>query len=359
MPRQQQFASIFLGALCLACVTGRHRPSQLCGTWVLQPRFLEKGEHWPDRWSPRGILTMKEDDTFTLHLEMRVMMSLHMDATGSYTRRGDTITLTGVREGFMNDGYSKDIFQNEPWTMQLKYSKGSLADPGDRFPILVCRREGAKPPPKPKPRPRPSDPRALAIVREMQQRYATLTSYSDEGTLRPSERNAFPGDLNFRTRFARPHRFRFQVVAIEGGKPWERNIIWSNGKKSRWYSEHLGYGGTHERALISALCTIAPTSGTTSMLVPSLLLPVDFDGPTVEASSEGLSLEGEEQVSGKDCYVIGINGPDGLREKLWIEKSRYLILRVIYTMPPTATITYQPKRNIKIPESEFEFSPPK
>jgi len=44
--------------------------------------------------------------------------------------------------------------------------------------------------------------------------------------------------------------------------------------------------------------------------------------------------------------------------KLWIEKSSHLILQVFDSLP-RATITYQPKCNLAIADSEFKFTPPK
>jgi len=145
-------------------------------------------------------------------------------------------------------------------------------------------------------------------------------------------------------------------VAVADGKEWDRNVVWSDGKKTWLYMESVG--GSDERGLGNALSTISVTSGDETMLVPSLLLPLDFHGPMIDPAFEQISIVGEVKVSGKDCDVIGVGNPGGVRLKLWIEKSTHLILRA-YDGMPKATITYQPKCNVKIADSEFNFSPPK
>jgi outer membrane lipoprotein-sorting protein len=307
-------------------------------------------------------LTLNDDGTFTQHVQNRVMWTLIMTSRGKYMRAGDTLTLTGTSAGYSDDGYVKEHFKDRAFTMKLKYADGVLTILDGRtdegISRIVFRREGEHALPLPKVR--PSDPKAVQIVHEMQRRYAALKSYSDEGTLTSSGRGFMAKNAIFQTRFVRPRRFRFQVVEFEDGKEWNKNVVWSDGEKAWWYSREMGglEGGTVERGLGNALSTISPTAGEETMLVPALLLPTEFGGPSFDAALEEISFAGDEKVSGKDCFVIGLSNPEGMRQKLWIEKSDYQILQAFDSLPK-ATITYQPKCNLAIPDSEFKFSPPK
>jgi hypothetical protein len=87
-------------------------------------------------------------------------------------------------------------------------------------------------------------------------------------------------------------------------------------------------------------------------------LPAEFGEPQIDTFFKEISLAGEESVSRKSCYVIRLSNPGGMDLTLWVDKSSYLILRALET-DENAMISYQPKRDIKIAESELEFSPAK
>lgn len=87
-------------------------------------------------------------------------------------------------------------------------------------------------------------------------------------------------------------------------------------------------------------------------------MPAEFGEPQIDTFFKEISLAGEESVSRKSCYVIRLSNPGGMDLTLWVDKSSYLILRALET-DENAMISYQPKRDIKIAESELEFSPAK
>jgi hypothetical protein len=326
----------------------RNKHSELSGTWVLQFAHQEQGRDAPDPKLVRWSWTLNDDGTFTEHKETHAMVIMTENARGNCMRSGDVLTLTGISEGYMDDGYVKGPFK-EPFTMKLKYADHALIfldDAADNDVLrTVFRREGGHAPPKPELQ--PSDPKAVEIVHEVQRRYAALKSYSDEGTLTSAGRGWMPKNARFHTRFVRPDKFYFQLGGI---------VVWSDGKKSGLYEgKAAGYQGLR---VVGALSMISPTSGVETMLVPALLLPADFHGSMIDPSSREISLVGEDEVSGKDCYMIGVSNPEGMHLKLWIEKSSHLILKAFDSLPK-ATITYQPQCNIKIAESEFQFTPPK
>jgi outer membrane lipoprotein-sorting protein len=186
--------------------------------------------------------------------------------------------------------------------------------------------------------------------------YTALNSYSDEGILTSSGTGYMAKHARFQTRFVRPHKFRFQVMQATYGNEWDKDVVWSDGKKTWWYNGMSG--GSEERGSGNALSTPSVTAGDAATLVPALLMPAEFGGGEFDTSSGGIALAGEERVSGTDCYVISLNNPEGTDLKLWIEKSSYLTLRA-FDRTSESTITYQPKCNVKIADSEFKFTPPK
>ena len=145
--------------LCLACVTGCHKRSEVSGTWVMQQET--DGEEG-DALDPKLLnwtLTLQDDGTFTEHMENQH----HDDARGQYhgplhTIRRFSVTLTGSRETYSDDGYHKGT-RKEPVTIRLKYAHKTLTGLEEGTKDLVFRREGDKAPPKPKTRPKPSDRR--------------------------------------------------------------------------------------------------------------------------------------------------------------------------------------------------------
>jgi len=346
-------------AFCLVCATGCHRHSELSGTWVVQLPDQEEGIDAHDAMLPKWTLTLYDDGTFTQYLENHVMVTAIMHSSGKYTRSGDTLTLNGTSEAYTDDGYRKGTHK-DPLTMRLKYSGGALIMSDDQTGDVVFRREGSHAPPKPKPQPRASDPKAVQIVHEMQRRYASLNTYSDEGKMTSSGAGFMAKSARFQTRFLRPRKFRFQAIEMLNGKEWNKDVVWSDGKKAWLYMYQMGglESSSEERRLGNALSTISITPGYAAILIPELLLPADFGEPHIDTFFKQISLAGEENVSGKDCYVIRLSNPGGMDLKLWVDRSSYLILRAFDKLA-NATISYQPKRDVKIAESEFEFSPPK
>jgi outer membrane lipoprotein-sorting protein len=338
-----------------------HKHSELIGTWVAQwPDQMERAAT-DDAMLPKLTLTLYDDGTFTYYVETHVMANAVMFSSGKYARTGNIVTLSGTRKIYMDDGYQKGT-DKSAWSERLSYTGNRLRMGNNSRWDPVFRREGDHTPlkPQPQPQPRPSDPKAVQIVHEMQRRYASLNTYSDEGTLRSSGTGFMASNARFRTRFDRPHKFRFQVTEFADGEELDKNVIWSNGKKSWWYENETGEGegGIEERGLASALCAISPGAGYETMLVPALLLPADFGEPHIDAFFKEISLAGEESVSRKNCYVIRLSNPGGMDLKLWVDKSSYLILRA-FDKVANATISYQPKRDIKIADAEIAFSAPK
>src|SRR5947199_2329414 len=94
-------------AFHLVLAAGADKRSALSGIWVMQSYYQEQGADAPDPKLTRDTLTLNDDGTFTQHAENHVMTTLIMTARGNYTRKGDTRTLTGVSEGYRDDGYVK------------------------------------------------------------------------------------------------------------------------------------------------------------------------------------------------------------------------------------------------------------
>ncbi|HEU4836417.1 MAG TPA: hypothetical protein VFS90_18450, partial [Pyrinomonadaceae bacterium] len=76
---------------------------------------------------------------------------------------------------------------------------------------------------------------AQDIVFKMAERYAALSSYQDSGVVEtvtegPLARRGT--DIYFKTNFTKPNKLRFEWIDYVSLASFERNAIWSDGKKA-------------------------------------------------------------------------------------------------------------------------------
>lgn len=305
--------------------------------------------------APKWTLTLKADGSFEESIENRVMMDLASNGRGTYTRQGNRVTFRGTATYRSDDGYAKDS-GTKPIAYDFTHVNGALIQKGrGSGPDMVFRRVGDPAPPSDKPVVQQSDPKAAALLKLVEKRYASLSSYSDEGTMKSSGKGFMAKHAKFTTRLKRPKLFRFEEVLLEAGKVYDKNVVWSDGKLSWLYMGSVG--GSDEKGIANALSTISATSGYETMLVPSLLLPKEFKGGSLSEQFKEIVLGPFEKVNNKECQVIQLSNPGRMKLQLWIEAKTSLILRAHDTLAD-ATITYNPSANISIEAKDFKFSPP-
>jgi outer membrane lipoprotein-sorting protein len=334
--------------------------SPLVGKWEL--RFID--DRLPSLPSKQGAPTwtihFRADGTFAEHMENRIMMVMVTDSKGTYKVEGDKVRLTGTTTMYMDDGGRKSN-KSGPFRQTLTISGDRLlvekmvSPTGERALEAAFFRVGsplAKVLEKPMPT---ASAEARQVILDLEKRYAALESYADEGTLKSSGRGFMAKEARFSTRFSRPGKFRFKVDALDGGKPYETNAVWSDGSKS-WL--HMGsVGGSDERSIANGLGTISPSSGFEALLVPQLLMPDQFKGARLSESIKSIHLAADQPVSGVACHVLKLTNDRGLTITLWIDRESLLIRQALDT-EAEATITYRPKTNVRLGPKDFSFEPP-
>lgn len=196
---------------------------------------------------------------------------------------------------------------------------------------------------------------AIKRLKALEQQYARLQTYSDQGELQSSGQGFMAKNARFETRFSRGGGFLFKEQALENGKPYDQNAVWSDGKRSWLYMEMVG--GSAERGIADALSTISTTGGYVTMLVPALLMPNEFKGGILSETAQEITLEADALAGGAECSVLKVKKSSGMSLTLWIDKKSGLILKALEPNSGS-TITYQPQVNVKLRAKDFVFVQP-
>jgi VWFA-related protein len=202
-------------------------------------------------------------------------------------------------------------------------------------------------------------PNAPEILKKTAAVYSDCRSYADEGTasFKPVGVPFGVGGMQarFRTAFVSPDRFRFEVNG-SGKQNW---IIWTSGDVIRTSGNALFDRLT---SLDSALLQLGFPSFGGSLTVPQLLLPKALRAEDLLSLISGPMLTGEEKIDGHPAFRIeGMMWSDPI--KIWIDRSQFLILKVIRRTSlgnrdtQEVTIQYKPKLNSDI-APELLAAPP-
>ncbi len=168
------------------------------------------------------------------------------------------------------------------------------------------------------------------IFKKVQETYASLTSYSDEGRVV----TVMDGDptvtfIAFTTRLARPDYYRIEWKRTDESSYYVRNtsaqVVWSSGAGDFLQAEcGVQPQGNHKLALAHA----AAFSGGATATIPRIFFPQQGDG---EEQLDDLALSEKRQADGKvgniSCYVF-TRESQGQTNTLWIGRQDFLIHQV-------------------------------
>jgi VWFA-related protein len=194
---------------------------------------------------------------------------------------------------------------------------------------------------------------ASEILAKVASVYAGCRSYSDEGFI--TTRGTVTA--RFRTTFSRPDTLGFEL--LHGGKePW---VVWKNGDEVKnWRPDGIA-GRPIPLDTALGLMTF-PTRGG-SLLVPPLLLPGLFRIADTFDLLVDPRVVGEEKVDGLKAFRVR-GTLMGQPIELWIDKTNYLIRKVVTTVTSfgnqqlESTTSYKPKLNSDIPPEKLTYIPP-
>lgn len=166
------------------------------------------------------------------------------------------------------------------------------------------------------------------VLHELQERYATLQTYQDEGVLLSQLPGSdFVNETKFLTFFRRPDRFRFDWTSHHPYPPLKHlttdHCIWQSAKGVfTWCQDR---GTMPEDNLHLAISGAKGVSGGASYTVPAMLLATE---PVF--ASERLTVQAitEAETEGIDCYCVVAFDPLKRPYRLYIGRDDRLLHRV-------------------------------
>lgn len=292
-------------------------------------------------------LELRPDGTYHLHVDTHVMSSSVMDATGTYSEHDGKVELSGSTQASIDDGYGNSS-STEPHKMSLTIKDGMLAATDVKDDPFYFRKKGTGPPPiPPKLQVRRSDEAAIELARRVEAAYASLDSFSDEGTLRSSGDGFVAEESHFRIKFRRPSQLLVQAAKNDGE---DLEVSW-DGTTTRWYEKQYGKPNT-TRPLGNALSIAQVAYGDPIALLPELLLPGVLKRRKFEDQYPTLAIGGREKLGGRDCTILLLRSKGANTTKLWIDDELSLI-RKSHEDIRGSTVTYSPVRNPVLSSKDF------
>jgi outer membrane lipoprotein-sorting protein len=208
----------------------------------------------------------------------------------------------------------------------------------------------------------PQTATAQSIVESMAAQYANASSYQDTGVVvggKPGVPDWDESVITFKTYFTRPHFFRFDWTSRWPGPAGHiSSTIWNDGKEMFVY-----YGW--ERAVSRSKDIDLGIAGATGVsfasahTVPALLMK-EVSGFRLTAMTN-LSLLGEENFEGEDCYIVRGYHTQNFPVDMWIGKRDFL-LRKTKSLKNDGFSFVEIRRDVKIngeiPKEVFDFRPP-
>jgi hypothetical protein len=168
---------------------------------------------------------------------------------------------------------------------------------------------------------------ASEVFKKAQEKYAALTSYSDEGKT-VAILNGMTLTTTFTIRLARPNFYRIE---------WEQNndsafstsktkpqAVWSAGEGD--FLEMAGKGAQKQASQEMALGGATGISGGAAATVPGTFFKMNW-GNQHGSSGAGEKRQADEKVGKVDCYVFA-SELKGAAKTLWIGKQDFLIHQV-------------------------------
>ena len=156
----------------------------------------------------------------------------------------------------------------------------------------------------------------LEIVRQSQEAYAALTSYSDSGTVVLESGGSVSGNTTFQIRLQRPNFYRVEWALSSANAPVVKRLLWSAGDGDFTLMSGGGRGITstggrevnptpekHPNRKI-AFAASARFTGSESLTIPGAFFdPKGGDSLRLAASSTAkLTKEPDAKIGGVDCH---------------------------------------------------------
>jgi outer membrane lipoprotein-sorting protein len=208
-----------------------------------------------------------------------------------------------------------------------------------------------------------ADPAAVVALRQLEERYAGLSSYRDRGT-GTTEIIDVKGQKQsvvrpFTTLFVRPDRFRLDFTEPAGpGGLEKRFVVWTSEGINRAYRWWTLKPEVDRDKLAMHLAGALTISGGITGAVPDLLVPNLLRRSPLNDLREPRRL-GKETIQGVPCQMIQTLGfePDQT-VTLWVGEADGLLRKVVVSsrlgdISTVETLSYRPEANVAIPDALF------
>lgn len=310
---------LVLLVVCLGC-SGAKKGDPLAGTYVGW-MFIDGQPHAAD--GSLGMtqkLILKPDGAYHFQTESTMMVVMSVNAERTYRRNGDQVSLNGKETVVAHDGGKKET-ETGPHQMTLTVENDMLMIKDGKDDPFYFRKEGDGPPPlPPQLQLKPSDAGAIALIEKVEKAHAALKSFRVTGRVQSQGGGFVAKDARFKLLFQSPSKFRFEASKFEGGVEHDRTeITWDGGPKCWWYTKE--FGENNDRPVDNALSIVAVNFGPEADILPSLLLPQEFDYGSLSTQYPEATMLPDEEVGGKMCAVLQLRSRGADATKLWVEKS--------------------------------------
>jgi outer membrane lipoprotein-sorting protein len=196
------------------------------------------------------------------------------------------------------------------------------------------------------------------IFKKAQEKYASLTSYSDEGKA-VATINGMTITTAFNIRLARPNLYRIEWDqnndSTSAETQTQKQAVWSAGDGD--YLDYLGIGAQKQATQELALGAATGISGGAAATVPGTFFKLNW-GNQLGGSVSNKVQQADEKVGDVDCYVFK-GELKGTTNTIWIGKQDFLIHQVrniTSAKAMKAELADAAKRNPGIATSDQQFS---
>jgi len=171
------------------------------------------------------------------------------------------------------------------------------------------------------------------IIKRAREKYASLTSYSDEGTT-VAVLNGTTITTAFTIRLARPNLYRIEWEQSVHSGYANKGAVWSAGQGDFL---QIGSGAKEQANQAVALASATGISGGAAATVPGTFFRLHW-GDQLVSSALSDKQQPDEKVGDVDCYVF-TGDAKGWTRTLWIGKSDFLIHQLRTVTSPEAMKT--------------------
>jgi RNA polymerase sigma factor (sigma-70 family) len=192
------------------------------------------------------------------------------------------------------------------------------------------------------------------IFKRAQEKYASLTSYSDEGKT-VSTVNGKTLTTTFTIRLARPNLYRIEWEQPMTSSYTNKGVVWSAGEGN--FLE-MGSGAKKLASQETALSSATGISGGAAATIPGTFFKMNW-GNQLGGLASGEKRQADEKVDDVDCYVFA-SEVNGATKTLWIGKQDFLIHRLRNEMSAEvmkAALAEAAKRNPGMPSRLKDIKP--